>query len=114
MQVQSSTKSKSLAESRSYHYLNAVNTDEKVYFCDTCPKSFRRKDYAIKHQRIHTGERPYICEVQECLKSFTQSNVLRDHKRVHTGERPYICQLEGCFKSTQNQEKVLWKHTFDQ
>ncbi|NXO78839.1 ZN154 protein, partial [Sitta europaea] len=45
--------------------------------CTYCGKDFRDLSKAIRHQRIHTGERPYQCT--ECGKSF----IRRDHLLKH-------------------------------
>ncbi|XP_069091251.1 neurotrophin receptor-interacting factor homolog isoform X2 [Pleurodeles waltl] len=59
------------------------------YYCNQCPKSFSAKKSVIRHQRTHTGEKPFQCT--ECEKSFIQNGDLIRHQRSHSGERPYQC-----------------------
>ena len=61
----------------------------KIFECDQCGLSFRRKDNFIVHTYIHTGEKPYSCSV--CKKGFSRADCLTEHMRIHTGERPYKC-----------------------
>ncbi|KAM4705251.1 uncharacterized protein WCC33_010129 [Rhinophrynus dorsalis] len=61
----------------------------KSYICSVCGKSCPCRSAYIRHERIHTGDKPYACT--HCGKSFVQSSDYNNHMRSHTGEKPYSC-----------------------
>lgn len=50
------------------------------YFCDRCKFSTPKKSDLERHILIHTGERPFQCEI--CQKKFVRKTHLTRHVRI--------------------------------
>lgn len=65
---------------------------EKVYTCKECNKSFPKYYDLRRHNKLHTGEHPFMCEI--CGLGFTDNNRLIIHVgREHTGRKPFECSV---------------------
>lgn len=79
-----------------------VHTNERPYLCDICGYSGKTPHQLKKHQRSHTGERPFKCK--HCSYSATLSSHLLRHMRLHTGSKPYKCPY--CPYACNTQENI--------
>ncbi|XP_045494420.1 histone-lysine N-methyltransferase PRDM9-like isoform X1 [Colias croceus] len=70
-----------------YNATNGILSGKAM--CVTCGKHFATRAAMVRHERTHSGVRPYACDV--CQRAFTQKEVLRRHQLTHQAERPFKC-----------------------
>ena len=75
------------------HYIRQHTTR---FQCQTCNSCFPVLSQLKRHQRSHTGEKPYKCHY--CGRAFCTKGQCTRHEKIHTGERPHQCRNVTCGK----------------
>ncbi|KAH7124575.1 hypothetical protein EDB81DRAFT_951610 [Dactylonectria macrodidyma] len=63
----------------------------RQYECQHCPKIFKRSEHCIRHERIHTHEKPFSC--QYCFKAYSRKDLVTRHERTLHADR--TCKEPG-------------------
>ena len=66
--------------------------DENSY---TCKRLFRKWHNLFDHLRIHTGEQPFLCPVEDCEFTFNQISNQKKHLDTHRSDNLLPCRVCG-------------------
>ena len=77
---------------------------------ENCNKTYSYKRGLTHHKLVHTGLKPYACEI--CGKSFTTKGVLKKHSDIHSDVKKYKCDICGrCFAHITTHAMHVRRHT---
>lgn len=72
-----------------------THSDNRNFKCNICDKSFNYKRILQSHiQSVHQNLRPFDCSF--CDKRFNLKHDMKLHVRLHTGDFPYNCPVDNC------------------
>jgi len=97
-----------------------VSALDKSHVCEICQKRFKRLEHLRRHNKTHTGERIFRCEIVGCGKWFSRSDNLMAHRRyLFTPALLFIEQKLTVLEHMENEVeeifsflKCLWARQF--
>jgi uncharacterized Zn-finger protein len=65
-------------------HVESTHQGLRKFKCTTCGKFLSSKQNLIDHQNIHSGQKPYFCEIASCGMRFRQLSQYYLHRQLHS------------------------------
>lgn len=78
-----------------------------IHKCEFCGKVFPRSYNLNVHRRIHTGDKPYVCQKESCTRSFAWKSSLDSHLLSHRRVGGVLNGAEG--EEEEEEKEVVTK-----
>ncbi|CAM9320895.1 unnamed protein product [Lampetra planeri] len=84
--------------------------NKKTLKCPKCDKTFDRAGKYESHTRVHTGEKPFQCDI--CLQRYSTKSNLTVHRKKHASDAPFRKKEHTCpfCSKLHASRKTLAKH----
>ena len=79
-------------------HVQAFHLSVKKFQCAFCGKCLASRQNLKEHNYIHTGEKPYVCNVLGCGASFRQGTHLSAHKKIEHSDNQSSSQQKHLIK----------------
>lgn len=73
-----------------------TSDSQKPYQCQHCGRRFTRPHEKVKHERIHTGEKPHACEVHRHSRLWLDSIRSQMSQLIMNNARNTMCSAHLC------------------
>ncbi|KAJ3338849.1 hypothetical protein HDU93_008984 [Gonapodya sp. JEL0774] len=83
-------------------HVRICHEGEKMFPCEHCDLKFSRKHDVVRHQSVHTGEKPHGCP-HGCDRSFSREDALQRHIKAKHPDKVQMLHVDPQQQDVQQQ-----------